>query len=264
MQVRAPLSIALGLSLVSFPLGAQQFRYAPGSARYEAEVVTQMTRDIGGQRVEEEINQRQRLTVALAAAMGDTLRIGVTIDSAAVATRSSGPQDVSPLVGLRIDGRISTLGALYTSGVSGRDIGPTGVMVASELARFLPKMRADLRMGLTWTDTTSERIDMLGIPVDRRVITTSHVRGDTTLSAGRGWKIDRKSTVDFSGGGTMGGQQVQLTGASTADGVVVISHAGRYLASTQTDSVSTKFTIPSRGMEVGMTQSQVARVRLVP
>ena len=264
MQVRTSLPVVLGLALLTHPLGAQQFRYAPGSARYEAEVVTQMSREMGGQRVDEEINQRQRLTVALTAAPGDTLRIGVTIDTASVVMRSSGPQDVSPLLGLRIDGRISPLGALYTSGVTGRDIGPTGAMVASELARFLPKMRADLRTGLSWTDTTSERIDMLGIPVDRRVITTSRVRGDTTVSAGRGWKIDRASTVNFSGGGTMGGQQVLLTGTSNADGVVVVSPAGRYLASTQTDSVSTKFTIPARGMEVGMKQSQVARVTLVP
>src|SRR5687768_17459425 len=116
MQVRASLATVTGLVLLALPLRAQQqFRYAPGSARYDAEVVTQMTREMGGQRMEEEISQRQRLTVDLAAAPGDTLRIGVTIDTAAVTTRSAGAQDVSPLLGLRIDGRISRLGALYTS-----------------------------------------------------------------------------------------------------------------------------------------------------
>lgn len=264
MQVRSPLPVALALALAAPPLGAQAFRYAPGTATYTASVVTKMSREMAGQRMEDEITQNQRLTVDLRAAMGDTLRIGVTVDSAAVATRSSGPQDVSPLIGLRIDGRISSLGRVYSSAVAGPDIGPTGTLVANELAKFLPKLRGDLRTGLAWTDTTAESMDMLGVPVQRRVITSSQVRGDTTIAGARGWKIDRRSVVSFSGTGTLSGQPIQLTGSSTADGIVVVSRAGRYLASEQTDSVTTRFAVPSRGMEIGMTQSQVTRVAMVP
>ncbi|MBA3890943.1 MAG: hypothetical protein H0X64_10465, partial [Gemmatimonadaceae bacterium] len=99
MLSRAIVPILLVLGTASLPLGAQEFRYTPGTAQYRASVVTKMTRDIGGQRMEDEITQLQRLTVGLFADAGDTLRIGVTVDSAAVATRSAGPQDVSPLVG---------------------------------------------------------------------------------------------------------------------------------------------------------------------
>lgn len=264
MQFRLSASVALGLAVAALPLGAQHFRYTPGSARYEASVVTRMAREMGGQRVDDEITQSQRLTVELRPAAGDTLRIGITVDSATVATRSGGPQDVSPLIGLQVAGRISPLGVLYSSEVVGRDIGPTGAMVASELARFLPKLRSDLRAGLTWTDTVAESIDMLGIPVERRVITTSQVTGDTAVVGGRGWKINRRSAVNFSGGGTMTGQKIQLSGSSTADGVVIVSRAGRYLASYQTDSTSTKFSMPATGMEVGMTQAQTTRVAVVP
>lgn len=263
MQFRSPALAALALGIAVLPGGAQEFRYAAGTARYEASVVTKMTREMGGRRLDDEITQSQRLTVGLTPTGGDTLRIGVTLDSASVRTLG-GPQDVTPLVGLKVDGRISALGDVYSSAIVGRDIGPTGTMVANELARFLPRMRRDLRTGLAWSDTTSEELDMLGVPVQRRVITQSTVTGDTTVSGARGWKIDRKSTVSFTGTGTVSGQQVRLEGTSNAEGLIVMSRGGRYLGSAQTDSSTTNFVIAATGMQVAMKQSQVMRVRLVP
>lgn len=261
MPLRAILPVLVVLAAV--PAGAQGFHYAPGTAQYHATVVTKMTRDIAGQVTEDEITQSQRLTVGLTAGAGDTLRIAVTVDSASVASRTAGVQDVRPLVGLRVDGRISRLGDYYSSALVGREIGPTGALVASELARFLPRLRADIRPGLAWTDTTSERIDMLGIPVERRIITRSVVAGDTTLAGVRAWRIDRMSTVAFTGGGSMNGQQVRLEGGSDAKGVIVVSRAGQYLGSEQRDSVTTNFTIPATGARIEMTQAQTARVTKV-
>lgn len=263
MQSRALLPALLVLAATAVPIGAQGFAYAPGTAQYHASVVTKMTRDIGGRRMEDEITQSQRLTVGLVAGAGDTLRIGVTVDSASVATSTAGPQDVSPLVGLRVDGRISRLGDYYSSALVGREIGPTGALVANELARFLPRLRADIRQGLAWTDTTSERIDMLGIPVERRIITRSVVAGDTTIAGVRAWRIERTATVAFTGNGSMNGQQVRLEGGSNAEGVIVVSRAGRYLGSQQRDSVTTNFTIPATGAHVAMTQTQTATVTKV-
>lgn len=263
MQFRAFVPAVLVIAAASVPAGAQGFGYAPGTAQYHASVVTKMTREIAGRRMEDEITQSQRLTVGLAAGAGDTLRIGVTVDSASVVMKSAGPQDVSPLVGLRVDGRISRLGDFYSSTLAGRGIGPTGTLVANELARFLPRLRSDIRVGLAWTDTTSERIDMLGIPVERRIITRSVVGGDTTLAGVRAWRIDRSSTVAFTGNGTMNGQEVRLAGGSNAQGVIVVSRSGRYLGSEQRDTVTTSFTIPATGAQVAMTQTQTSTISKV-
>lgn len=263
MQFRALAPAALVLAAAAVPVGAQGFGYAPGTAHYHASVVTKMTREISGQRMEDEITQSQRLTVGLHVDGGDTLRIGVTVDSASVATKSAGPQDVSPLVGLRMEGRISRLGEYYSSALTGRQIGPTGTLVAVELARFLPRLRRDLREGLAWTDTTTERIDMLGIPVERRIITNSRVVADTSVAGILAWRIDRSSKVDFTGRGTMNGQDVRLEGGSDAEGVIVVSRAGRYLGSAQRDLVTTTFTIPATGAQVALTQTQTATVRKV-
>ncbi|MBA3889730.1 MAG: hypothetical protein H0X64_04300, partial [Gemmatimonadaceae bacterium] len=94
-------------------------------------------------------------------------------------------------------------------------------------------------------------------------ITTSTVAGDTTIAGVRAWRIDRTSTVAFTGAGSMNGQQVRLVGGSNADGLIIVSRAGRYLASEQRDSVTTNFTIPATGAQVGMTQSQITTVSLI-
>ena len=48
-----------------------------------------------------------------------------------------------------------------------------------------------------------------------------------------------------------------------ADGVIIVSRGGRFLASEQRDSVTTNFTIPSTGAQVAMTQNQTIVVRKV-
>ena len=260
---RAALAFCLPLA-AAFPAGAQTFRYAPGTSQYHALVVTRMTREMGTHRSTDELTQVQRFTVGLAPGGGDTLQLTLTLDSASLRSSTAGVQDVRPLVGLRVRGRISPVGVVHSGALDGPDLGPRGALVASELVRFLPLLRGDLRLGTTWTDTVSESIDMLGIPVARRVVTTSRVRGDTTVAQGRGWTIARRSAVTFSGTGRMTGQDVRLEGSSTADATIVVTRAGRFVGSDQSDSTITTFTIPATGMRVGMTQSQQATIRLVP
>lgn len=261
MSHRFTAAVAAAFVTLTLPLGAQGFRYAPGTSTYDAAVVTKMTREIGGQRIDSEITQEQRLTVAVSEASRDTLRIGVTIDTAAVRSEA-GPENVAQLIGLKVEGRISPVGEVYSSALTNGNLGPAGTVIASELAKILPRMRRDLRVGLAWTDTIAEEVDMLGLPIQRRTIMTSRVVGDTTVAGERGWRVDRKADVRFSGQGQLQGQQFTLTGASTAEGRIVVGRSGRYLASTQTDSVRTNFT--SSGTEFSITQTQKTTVGLAP
>lgn len=253
MSYRFTGAIAATLAAATLPLGAQEFRYAPGTSTYDAAVETTMIREIGGQKLETAISQQQRLTVSVSEAAGDTLRIGVTIDTAAVQAEG-GPQDVRQLIGLQVEGRISPVGEVYSSSLKNGEIGPAGTVIASELAKILPRMRRDLRVGLAWTDTIAEQVDMLGLPIQRRTIMTSRVVGDTTVAGARGWRIDRNAEVTFSGAGHLQGQQFTLTGSSTASGHIVVARSGRYLGSMQTDSVRTRFS--SSGTEFSITQTQ--------
>lgn len=259
MSFRVLTAVAVSILAASSAASAQAFRYAARSDRYEATVVTKMAREMNGQRMEDEVTQRQRLTVSLAPAAGDTMRIGVTLDTASVTARS-GPQDVSGLIGLKVEGLVSPLGHVYSSRLASGDLGPAGAMIAGELAKFLPRMRRDLRPGLRWADTTVEEVQMLGIPIQRRTITTSVVGGDTAIAGERAIRIDRAAVVSFTGAATIQGQAIKLDGSSNASGQIFLSRAGRYLGSSQSDSVRTNFTAGANAFSV--TQTQTTDVKL--
>jgi len=258
---RAVIGLALATTA---PLGAQDFGYAPGTARYSAQVVTKMTQAVGGHKVEDEITQRQQLTIVVGSRAGDTLSLGVTIDSATVVSLRAGSQDASQLTGLRVAGAISRVGQVYDRSIVGRDLGPAGAVVAAEFASFLPRVRRDLRIGLTWSDTTSEQVDMLGIPVARTTIVRSAVIGDTLALGERSWRVDRRATVTFAGKGTVSGQAITMTGESSSAGHLVLARSGKYIGSDLTDSVRTTFTVPATGMQISMTQEQRTRVARIP
>lgn len=257
MKFRILFAAAVSLAFLPSTLEAQGFRYAPGDATYEASVVTRMTREMNGQRMEDEVTQRQRLRVSLRERTPDTLQIGITLDTASVVARS-GPQDVSQLIGLEVEGQISPLGQVYSSEVVTGNLGLVGPMIAGELVKLLPRVRSDLRQGLTWTDTTTERVNMLGVPIERRTITVSTVAGDTAVAGERAWRIDRTADVSFTGTGTLQGQQLTLDGSSVARGHILVGRSGRYLGSVQTDSVTTNFS--SGAMAFSIRQTQETRV----
>jgi len=259
MQYRMLAPVALML-LVTDPVDAQGFGYAPGDARYQATVVTTMSRELGGQRMEDEVTQRQQFTVSLKSVGRDTLRIGLTLDSASVVSRTEGPQDVSQIVGLSVEGHLSPVGEVYSSRLTRGDLGPASGMIAAELARFLPIVRNDLRAGMAWTDTTTENVEMLGVPIRRRVVTTSTVAGDTMVAGQPTWRIDRTSRVSFAGEGSIQGQALTLEGSSTTDGRIFLTRAGRFLGSTQTDSSTTK--VSSGDVSFSVNQTQRANVAL--
>lgn len=255
MSFRVVLSAAFAVTLVaSVAEGQGAFRYQPGDAVYDAVVETKMINEIGGQRQEDEVTQRQRLRVSLREQAGDTMQIGITLDSASVVSTTSGAGDVSQLIGLQVEGQLSPLGHVYSSRLVKGNLGMAGPMVAGELAKLLPRMRGDLRPGLTWTDTTSEEVEMFGIPIKRQTVTTSTVEGDTAVAGERAWQVSRKAAVSFTGGGTVQGQSVTLQGSSTGTGQILVAHTGRYLGSTTTDSATTNFSAGAMAFTVAQTQ----------
>lgn len=262
MQHRHAASAALALTFLSQAAAAQSFEYAPGTTTYRASIVTKMTNTVGGQALEDEMTQSQRLTVALSPLAGDTLALQVTIDSASAATRRFGAQNVAELVGLRVDGWISPDGTSHAGARASRNLGPQAAVLANDLARFLPRVRGELRPGNAWTDTTTEEIDMLGVPVRRQVVTTSRVVGDSMVAGERAWRIDRTAAVTFTGGGTIGGRTITLSGTSRTSGVIVVAAAGRYLGGDLTDSATTVFEAAGSGQRVAVDQVQRTRIEV--
>jgi hypothetical protein len=128
--------------------------------------------------------------------------------------------------------------------------------LAEELSRFLPRLRPGLAVGTAWTDTTSGKVNQMGIALDRTVITTSKVVGDTTLQGERAWKIDRTTQTTFAGTGTSEGQPLTMEGRSKGTDNIFVARNGTYLGGLMNNAATIKVTLVATGMEIGLTQNQ--------
>jgi hypothetical protein len=253
-----PLSIvtaAIGIVTAS-PLSAQRFEYAPGTSQYRLTAVNKLTQEAQGQKLEQEVTSEQKLTVVLGRQSRDTLSFAMTLDSARVQMSAGPPPDLTALLGLKVTGALSPIGVMYTTK---RPEGPGSEMagpIAEEMTRFLPRLRPALAVGATWTDTTSGKVNQMGISLDRTVITTSKVVGDTTYAGERAWRIDRTTQATFAGSGTSQGQPLTMEGSSKGADNLFVAPNGTYLGGLLSNAATIKVTLVANGMEVGLAQSQ--------
>jgi hypothetical protein len=128
--------------------------------------------------------------------------------------------------------------------------------LADEMSRFLPRLRPALSLGTTWTDTTAGKVNQMGIILDRTVIITSKVVGDTTYQGERAWKIDRTTQATFAGTGTTQGQPLTMEGSSKGTDNLFVARSGTYLGGLSNTAATIKVILVANGMEVGLTQNQ--------
>jgi hypothetical protein len=245
------------------PLGAQQFQYAPGASQYRLTAVNKLTQEAQGQKLEQEVTSEQKLTVVLGRQGRDTLSFAMTLDSAKVQTSAGPAPDLSALIGLKVTGALSPIGLVYvTKAPEGPASGMSGPL-ADEMSRFLPRLRPALAVGTTWTDTTSGKVNQMGISLDRTAITTSKVVGDTTYEGHRAWKIDRTTQTTFAGTGTSEGQPLTMEGTSRGTDNIFVARNGIYLGGLMSNAATIKVTLVANGMEVGLTQNQSTTITRV-
>ncbi|MFN2564752.1 MAG: hypothetical protein ABR499_07050 [Gemmatimonadaceae bacterium] len=256
MKLRSLSIIAATTILFARPLEAQRFEYAPGTSRYKLTAVNKLTQEAQGQKVEQQVTSEQKLTVTLGRQSRDTLSFAMTLDSAKVSTTAGPPPDLSALLGLKVTGVLSPLGVIYASkapeGPGSELTGP----LADEMTRFLPRLRPTLTIGTTWTDTTAGKVNQMGISLDRTVITTSQVVGDTTYLGERAWRIERTTQATFAGSGTTQGQPLTMEGIAKGSDNLYIARNGVYLGGLMNNAATIKVTLVANGVEVGLTQNQ--------
>jgi hypothetical protein len=254
MKLRSLSAVLAAAVLIAGSLEAQQ--YAPGTSQYRLTAVNKLTQEAQGQKVEQEVTSEQKLTVTLGRQSRDTLSFAMTLDSAKVQTSAGPAPDLSALIGLKITGALSPFGIMYVTkapeGTASEMAGP----LADEMSRFLPRLRPGLSVGTTWTDTTAGKLNQMGISLDRTVITTSKVVGDTTYQGERAWRIERATETKFAGTGTTQGQPVTMEGVSKGTDNLFVARTGVYLGGLMNNAATIKVTLVASGMEVGLTQNQ--------
>ena len=266
MTFRPPFIVLATLTAFAVSAGsleAQRFEYAPGTSQYRLTAVNKLTQEAQGQKMEREVTSEQKLTLVLGRQSRDTLSFAMTLDSAKVEASAGPPPDLSALIGLKITGALSPFGVVY---VSKAPEGPNPDMtaaIADEMSRFLPRLRPTLTAGTTWTDTTTGKVNQMGIALDRTLISTFKVVGDTTYEGQRALRIDRTTQASFAGSGTSQGQPLTMEGTSQGSDNLFVGRNGTYLGGLLSNAATIKVTLVANGMEVALTQNQNTTIKKV-
>lgn len=259
-----PALLAAALLLVAIPsiahVDAQAIEYATGTTRYLVTTNTKGTQSSPMGTQSFEVGVRERLTVAVGRPAKDTLVATMTLDSLTVTSASPFP-DVSKYQGSQFVSRLSPTGRVYsTTGPNGQDV--LLGQLAEAITRFLPVYRPNLRVGLAWADTTSDKVTQQGIEVDRTTIAAYEVQGDTVVGGTPAFRIKRRATMKAAGSGTTNGSSVGLTTLSTSDALLLLSHQGVYLGGDANDGIELTITIAGTTPTViSVKQTSVQTVR---
>jgi hypothetical protein len=259
MKVRSASSFALlfASAIAGTSVQAQSFQYAPGTARYKLTNENKMTQEAMGQKNDMEVKGEQVISVTVGKKASDTLSVDVVVDSISMTNSMMGAMDVSSAKGAKISSLISPLGVVYSTTVP--DSGAAAEL-GDDLARMLPRISSNLRMGAAWSDTVSGKLKRSGIDMDRTVVANSKVVADTTINGEKAFKIERSTEVKMSGSGTAQGQPVSMEGTSTGTGFVYVSPTGTFVGADAKDDIKMKITLIANGMEVGLTMANTSKI----
>jgi hypothetical protein len=264
MSVRTGrLALLLVLAAPSAML-APSFSYAPGTGQYRITSSMKGAQEAMGQRQEMESSSNQLVTISVARGNRDTLNVTTVLDSITVV----GPMGMTPpgldkLPGTKVVALVSPTGQVYSSKGPSADSVPNAEQLTDEMANMLPKVRAALRAGATWSDTTTRKQNQNGIDIERKVIANYTVAGDTTVGGQKSWKIERKANTTMSGSGAQGGQPMTLEGTSVGTGIMFVTSGGQFLGYTNEEAVNIKVLLAANGMEVGVTQNATTKVEKI-
>lgn len=268
MNVRLTLSrtaFLLVTPLMAAPLRAQAgaggVEYSASTTRYRLFTTTKgsQTSPMGNQ--DFQVEARQQLTVNVAKPAKDTIVATVTLDSLSLKSAQM-QQDVSRLVGSKFVTYLSPTGQFYSIQKS-TNPDPLAAQVTESVARFLPSYRRNLKPGLSWADTTTGKVSQQGMEVDRTIISTYKVVGDTTISGETAFKIERLSTVKAAGTGTAQGTPVALESATNSNAMIFLSAKGVYLGGRQNDDITVKITILAQNAEINIKQKAESKIEAI-
>lgn len=243
---------------------AQAFSYAPGTGQYRITSSMKGAQEVMGQRQDIEQSSNQLVTVLVERAAGDTLTVTSTLDSIAIV----GPMGMTPpgldkLSGTKVVARISPAGYVYSATGPSSDSVPSAAQITDELGYFLPRISGSLAAGATWTDTVSRSVRQGGLDVQRKVVATYTVMGDTTVNGQRASRIDRKASTEFTGSGEQQGQPMTLEGKSSGTGSLAVTPTGVLLGYVNEEQASITVVLAANNMEIGITQNATTRVEKV-
>lgn len=241
-----------------------QIAYAPGAARYHLISVITRSQEQGGQKAEFKITNEQQVSVTLSKHGKDTLDFAYTLDSSTVVSNPPVKlPDVSKLVGTSVKGSMSPRGKVYALSSSAAESDADARNLVEGMSKFLLTLPVNAAVGSSWTDTTLNSVSSEGNKLDMSAITTSRIVGDTTFRGQKAWRVERTSVLSLQGKQSQAGQDLQVEGDGTGNGMYYLSTSGTYLGSSATQRMNMRITIPATGESVPVTQAVTSTVEML-
>jgi hypothetical protein len=263
LSLTLPAAAVAQGSLAQRPAPSDRFEYAPGSSQYRISTKTKAAQEMMGQKQEFESTNSQLLSVTVARASQDTLAVALVLDSISATSPMGPPPGIDKLRGVKVLAKLAPFGGVYSAVGPTDDSIPNGSQVTDEMSRFLPKIRAKLAAGATWSDTTIGKAKQSGLDVDRKVVATFTVLGDTTVGGEKWWKIGRVTNTTLSGSGTSQGQPMTMEGTSNGKATLFFSQKGVFVGAENEELANIKIVLAANGMEVGVTTTANTKIEKV-
>jgi hypothetical protein len=242
---------------------SKPFEYTAGTGQYRFTTGIKSTQSMMGQSMEVTQSSSRLVTIALARTAPDTLTMTMTIDSITeIGPRGMPVLGTDKLPGVKFVAKLAPNGSFYS--VTGPS--ETENLRAAEMAdgagRALPRLKAVLALGATWTDTINDRVKVGPLVLDREVVTKFTVSRDTLVGGVPAWKIDREQTLKGSGKGDAMGQTATLVNSGTSTGMLLVSKAGVLLGGSGEEKTTGTVTSPMGEVGLnGTTTSSITKIK---
>jgi hypothetical protein len=229
------------------------FEFAASTGQYRFSASSKIVQSMMGQSQDMATSNSRLMTIALARSAPDTITMSMTIDSITlVGAMGMTPPGLDKVPGSKFVAKIAPNGTFYSvTGPSETD-NPLGAGMTDELGRALPRIKAILAAGATWTDTVKDRIRQSGLDVEREIITTYVVTGDSTVGGEASWKVSRSLSSKGTAKGSTQGQDITLESSGTGKGMLVISKKGVLMSGTGEETGAGLVTLVANGMQVNI------------
>jgi hypothetical protein len=240
------------------------FQYAPSAGQYRYTSAAKITQSMMGQSQDVESSGSRVVTITVARAAQDTLSLTVVLDSLnIVGPMGMTPPGIDKVPGSKFSAKVSPGGTVYSASGPSEAEQPMAATMTDEMARSLPRIKAALRTGATWTDTVSDKPKQNGIQMERRVISVYTVLADSTVGSELAWKIGRTSETTATGSGAPQGQNLTLETTSTSKGFVLIAKRGVLLGGLSEEQSNGKVTVTANAMEIGIKSTTTTTVQKI-
>lgn len=251
--------VALAPSLAS----AQLAGYVAGSGKYRVESDVKIVQNMGGQSMEFGTTSRQLLSVSLAGG-APSFDLTMVLDSLAVTVTGPMPApDPSGAIGMRLTGKVGADGVISAEKAVDKAGSEVKDQSALALRNFFPRLRPGAKIGETWTDSSTTKVNQGGIDLVTNTTSTYTYAGDTTVAAGRAARITLTAVGKLSGKGNAQGQDISLEG-DVKNTATLLVLGGTFLGGTSTVSTSQNITVEAMGMVIPMTQSGTTTITRLP